>query len=147
MALYKKILVPMDGSENAFEALKMAIELQKLCEAELFILSVFREYRLWNASISMVNQKLTGSTDEAMEQFAKEVAETSKNYAREQGAQNVRSFYMGGGPSRMILKFTRDHDIDLIVLGSRGISDSEKYLLGSVSHKVTSLAECPVLVV
>ena len=36
-------------------------------------------------------------------------------------------------------------DADLIVMGSRGMSDSEKYLLGSVSHKVTSLAECPVL--
>ncbi|PLX33715.1 MAG: universal stress protein UspA [Hyphomicrobiales bacterium] len=147
MALYDKILVPMDGSENAFEALKMAIELQKLCQAELFILSVYREHRLWNASVSMVNQKLTGSTDDAMEQYAKDVAENSKAYAREQGVETVRSFYMGGGPSRMILKFTKDHDIDLIVLGSRGISDSEKYLLGSVSHKVTSLAECPVLVV
>lgn len=145
--MFKRILVPMDGSENAVEALDKAIDLQRLCDADLFILSVYREHKLWNASVSVVNQKLTGSTDEALEQFAREVAENAKKYVLDQGVEKVRSYYMGGGPSRMILKFTKDHDVDLIILGSRGISDSEKYLLGSVSHKVTSLAECPVLVV
>ena len=47
----------------------------------------------------------------------------------------------------MILKFSEDHDVDLIVMGSRGMSDSTRHLLGSVSHKVTSLAECSVMVV
>ena len=36
---------------------------------------------------------------------------------------------------------------DLIVVGSRGLGATENYLLGSVSHKVTGLAACPVLVV
>lgn len=147
MTVFKTILVPVDGSENSMMALDMAINLQKQCGSELLILSVFREYKLWNASVSMVNQTLTGSTDDALEQFAKQAAENSKAYALEHGATKVRSFYMGGGPSRTILKFSKDHDVNLIVLGSRGISDSEKYLLGSVSHKVTSLSECPVLVV
>ena len=145
--MFKKILVPVDGSENSLKALDLAIELQKQCKAELNILSVYREHKLWNASISMIDEKLTGSADDAMEQFAKEVAQNSKNYAIERGVDNLHSFYMGGGPSRMILKFSKDHNIDLIILGSRGISDSEKYLLGSVSHKVTSMAQCPVLVV
>ena len=145
--MFKKILVPVDGSENGFEALKKAIEFQQLCGAELLILSVYREHNLWKASVSLVNQELTGSTDEALESFAREVAERSKAYALEQGVEKVRSFYMGGGPSRMIVKFSKEHDVDLIVMGSRGMSDSTRYLLGSVSHKVTSLAECPVLIV
>ncbi len=145
--MFTKILVPVDGSEGSFEALKMAIELQKSCQAELFILSVYREHNLWSASVSMINPKLTGSTDDALEQYAKEVAEKSKEYARNQGVEKVRSFYMGGGPARMIVKFSQDHEISLIVLGSRGLSDSSRHLLGSVSHKVTSLAQCPVMVV
>ena len=95
----------------------------------------------------MVNQELTASTDEALESYAKEVAEKSKELARQQGVEKVRSFYIGGGPARMIVEFSEDHDIDLIVMGSRGMSDSTRYLLGSVSHKVTSLAQRPVMVV
>ena len=65
--MFNKILVPVDGSEGGFEALKKAIELAKLCDAELLILSVYREHRLWKASVSLVNQELTSSTDEALE--------------------------------------------------------------------------------
>jgi len=145
--MFKKILVPVDGSEAAHAALDKAIELQKVCDSELLILSVYLEHNMWKASVTMVNPELTASTDPALEAFAREVAEKSKEYAKSKGVKKVRSFYMGGGPSRMIVKFSEDHDIDLIVMGSRGMSDSTRHLLGSVSHKVTSLAECPVLVV
>lgn len=145
--MFNKILVAVDGSKVAHEALEKAIELQKLCGAELLILSVYREHNLWKSSVSWVQQETTSSTDEALEQYAREVAEGSKEFAREQGVERVRSFYIGGGPSRMIIKFSEDHDVDLIVMGSRGQDDSTRYLLGSVSHKVTSLAQCPVMVV
>ncbi len=124
--MFKKILVPVDGSECGQEALEKAIELQKLCQAELIILSVYRQHNLWKASVSMVNQELTASTDEALESYAKEVAEKSKEFTRQQGVEKVRSFYMGGGPARMIVEFSEDHDIDLIVMGSRGMSDSTR---------------------
>jgi nucleotide-binding universal stress UspA family protein len=95
----------------------------------------------------MVNPELTGSTDSALEEYAKDVAEKGKKYAKQQGVEKVRAFYMGGGPARTIVKFSNDHDVGLVVLGSRGLSDSERYLLGSVSHKVTSTSDRPVLVV
>ena len=145
--MFERILVAVDGSDSGFDALKMAVELQKTCQSELLILTVYREHNMWKASVSMVNPELTGSTDDALQQYAKEVAESSKKYAQEQGVEKVRSFYMGGGPARTIVKFSEDHDVSLVVLGSRGLSDSERYLLGSVSHKVTSTCRRPVLVV
>ena len=145
--MFERILVAVDGSDSGFDALKMAVELQNTCQSELFILTVYREHNMWKASVSMVNPELTGSTDDALQQYAKEVAESSKKYAQEQGVEKVRSFYMGGGPARTIVKFAEDHDVSLVVLGSRGLSDSERYLLGSVSHKVTSTCRRPVLVV
>lgn len=145
--MFERILVAVDGSDNGMEALKTAIELQKAFQSELLILTVYREHNMWKASVSMVNPELTGSTDSALQEYAKEVAEKSKEYALEQGVKNVRSFYMGGGPARTIVKFGEDHDVSLTVLGSRGLSDSERYLLGSVSHKVTSTSSRPVLVV
>ena len=102
---------------------------------------------MWAASVSMVNPELTGSTDIALEEYAKGVANKSKEFAKEQGVDTVRSFYKSGGPARTIVQFSEDHGANLIVIGSRGLSDSTKHLLGSVSHKVTSTSSCPVLVV
>jgi nucleotide-binding universal stress UspA family protein len=145
--MFKTILAAVDGSENGAEALDKAIELQRSLDAELLILSVYRFHDMWKASVSMVNPELTGSTDDALEQFAKSVAESSKQKAIDKGVDKVRSFYIGGAPARTIVKFAEDHDAGVIVLGSRGWSEGEKYMLGSVSHKVTSLSKRPVLVV
>ncbi|MFT4608022.1 MAG: nucleotide-binding universal stress UspA family protein [Gammaproteobacteria bacterium] len=145
--MFEKILVAVDGSESGQIALETAIEMQKAFQSELLILTVYREHNMWKASVSMVNPELIGSTDSALQEYAKEVAEKGKEYAKQQGVDKVRAFYMGGGPARTIVKFSEEYDVGLIVLGSRGLSDSERYLLGSVSHKVTSTSDRPVLVV
>ena len=145
--MFKRILAAVNGSEGEFESLKMAVEMQKSFHSELLILTIYRQHDMWKASISMINPELTGSTDNAKQEYAKDVATKSKKYATEQGVENVRSFYMGGGPARKIVKFAEDHDVSLIVLGSRGLSDSEQHLLGSDSHKVTSTSSRPVLIV
>lgn len=147
--MFNRILIPVDGSQGSLEALKCAIEMHKTNQAELIVLSVYREHALWTSSVSWVNQERTASTDDAMKEFAKEAAEKSKQYALDQGVakDKIRSFYIGGGPAREIIKSSGKHDVDLIILGSRGLSDSSNHLLGSVSHKVTSLAQCPVLIV
>ena len=145
--MFEKIVVAVDGSKSGQNALQTAINLQKVHHSELLILAVYRTHNMWKASVTMVNHELTESTDKALEEYAKDVAERSKQYAKEQGVETVRSFYIAGGPAREIVKFSEKHSASLIVLGSRGLSDSNNYLLGSVSHKVTSLANCPVLVV
>ena len=145
--MFDKLLVAVDGSQGAQKALKMAVEMQKICGSELLILSVYREHNLWKASVTFVYPEKTESTDDAMRQYAQEVAEKSKAYAIEHGIDSVRSFYVGGGPARKIVKFSQDHDIDLIIMGKKGLSDSTQNLLGGVAHKVTSLAQCPVLTV
>lgn len=145
--MFERILVAVDGSKSADNALHKAIELQKLCDAELLILTVFRRHDMWKASVSMINPELTGSTDDALEQYARKVAEEAKQVALDSGVSGVRSFYKGGGPARTIIQFAEDHDVGLIVLGSRGLSESEQFMLGSVSHKVTSLASRPIMVI
>ena len=145
--MFNRIMVAVDGSKGSSDALDTAVELQKIHESELLILSVYRLHNSWKASVTMVYPELTESTDKALEEYAREVAEKSKQQAIQAGSKNARSFYIGGGPAREIVKFSEKHNTDLIVLGSRGLSDSGKHLLGSVSHKVTSFAQCPVLIV
>lgn len=85
--------------------------------------------------------------DDMMRNHAKEIAESGAAIAREAGCETIRAFVKGGPTARTIVSFAKEHDNDVIVMGSRGLGSIEGYLLGSVSHKVTSIAKCPVLVV
>ena len=145
--MFKKILVPTDGSEGATDALKLAMTLQQSDESELLILTVYRHHSLLEASMSMVRPAEPENMDDMLREYSKGVAEDAKDYATKNGGKNVRAFVKMGPPARTIVKFAKEHGADLVVLGSRGHGDIEGYLLGSVSHKVTSLAECPVMVV
>jgi nucleotide-binding universal stress UspA family protein len=145
--MFKNILVAMDGSERSYKALDVALDLQRRYESDLTLLTVFRHHSLLEASMSMVRPQEPETMDDALRSYAVEVSEAAKKYAIEGGAENVRAFVKRGPPSRTIVAFGEEHGADMIVLGSRGHGDLENYLLGSVSHKVTSLADCPVLVV
>jgi len=146
--MFKSILVPFDGSKGAEAALRKAAE---LCNAfnncTLTLLTVYRHHSMLEASISMVRADEPGNLDDIMRTHAKEVAESGKAIAVEAGCSNVRAFVKSGPTSRIIIGFSQEHENDLIVIGSRGLGSLEGYLLGSVSHKVTGLATCPVLVV
>jgi nucleotide-binding universal stress UspA family protein len=95
----------------------------------------------------MVRVEEPANLDDVLRGHATEVAEHAKALATDAGVERVRAFVKAGQPARTIIEFARDRDVDLIVIGSRGLGSVERYLLGSVSHKVTGLAQCPVLVV
>ncbi|WP_420403455.1 universal stress protein [Nisaea sp.] len=145
--MFERILVPVDGSDHALNAVRLAVQIQEKWDSELQLLCVYRHYGLLEASMSMVRPEKPENLDDSMREFASEVIESAKSVAIDAGAQKIRGFIKGGPPARTIVGFAKEHDIGLIVLGSRGIGDIEGYLLGSVSHKVTSLADCPVMVV
>ncbi|OXT02189.1 universal stress protein UspA [Notoacmeibacter marinus] len=145
--MFKTILVAVDGSDGSLKALEMAAGMQKICGSELLILTVFRHHSLLEASMSMVRPEDPQNLDDTMRGHAKDIAEEAKKVATELGAGMVRGFVKAGQPARTIVKFGEDRKADLIVVGSRGLGDVEGFLLGSVSHKVTSLATCPVMVV
>ena len=145
--MFQRILVPVDGSDRALTALKFAIALQEKFDSELLILCVYRHHSLLEASMSMVRPEEPENLDDSMREFSSDVVEKAKTYAAEHGGQNVRGFIKSGQPARTIVGFAKERKVDLIVLGSRGLGDIEGFLLGSVSHKVTSLAGCPVMVI
>jgi len=145
--MFKHILVPVDGSKNAMMALEKAVTLRGLCDGELILLTVYRHHSMLEASFSMVRPGTPENMDDIMRGHAKEVVEAAKERAVALGAGNVRAFVRNGPVARSIVSFAEEHDVDLIVMGSRGLGSIEAYLLGSISHKVTGMAHCPVLVV
>ena len=145
--MFQRILVAVDGSDRALHALDLAVKIQQSCDAELMILCVYRHYSLLEASMAMVRPDDPEHLDKSMREYATSVVESAKARAVEGEAREPRGFVKSGPPARTIVSFAKDHDVNLIVIGSRGVGDIEGYLLGSVSHKVTSLSECPTLVV
>ncbi|WP_278921918.1 universal stress protein [Pseudophaeobacter profundi] len=145
--MFKSILAAFDGSEGSEAALSKAAELAILCGAELTILTMYRHHSVLEGSMYVTNADQPDDVDAIMSNHAKTTAEGGAALARRAGCEKIRAFVKGGPTARTIVGFAREHDNDLIVMGSRGLGSIEGYLLGSVSHKVTSLAQCPVLLV
>jgi nucleotide-binding universal stress UspA family protein len=147
--MFKNILAAYDGSNGAYEALEKACELAKLTGAEVTVLTVYRHLSMLEASLSMVRGRTEpqANLDDVLRAVSREAAEEAKERALELGVETVHAFIKAGPSARTIVSFAAEKGCDLIVLGSRGLGSSEGYMLGSVSHKVTSLTDIPVLVI
>ena len=145
--MFHNILVPLDGSDNAYRTLTYAANLAKQFDAQINVLSVFRHHSYIEASISMVRPREPENLDDVLSAYAKEVVEKGKNILKEYGVKKIKGFIKMGRASKKILEFAQKNEIDLIVISSTGRGDFTGYLLGGVSHKVAGLAKCPVLVI
>jgi nucleotide-binding universal stress UspA family protein len=145
--MFRNILAGYDGSENGATAVQTAARLAASSDADLMIITVYRHHSLLEASLSMVRPDDLGNLDDAMREYATEIVEKAKAIAVDAGAPRVRGFVKSGPVARSIVNFAANHGVDLIVVGSRGLGSVEQYLLGSVSHKISGIADCPVLVV
>ncbi len=146
--MFEKILVPLDGSDGAGRALDTAIALAQRFDAELSLLCVFRHHSPLEASLSMVRARgPMDRPDDALKGYASDIVADAKARAIEAGVTPKEAIIKRGQPARAIVQFAKDRGIDAIVMGSRGTGDMEGLLLGSVSHKVTSLAPCTCVTV
>lgn len=139
---FHHILVPVDGSAPSLTALKKAVQLCACCGATL---TIFHAVDV-NASLSSFEQVSTGGYIPA-DLIAKgyEILAAAVQYvAIPKASQQVVHV---GNPADAILTYTAQHDIDLIVMGNRGLSRFKELLLGSVSHSVLLRSNVPVLIV
>ena len=133
------ILVPVDGSENSDKAVAHAIEIAKICEAKLNFLYVA------NINQLAINAALTHSIIEAVRKAGDIILTRAKNMVPTE--IDHHAFIETGSPAAVILEFEEKLNIDLIVMGSRGLGLVKGVLLGSVSQYITERAKSPVLVV
>ncbi len=145
--MFNKILVPVDGSKGALKALEKGVGLHLLCGADLYILCVFKHHSLLEASLSMVRPAKLDIPDDALKEYATEIAEQAKALAIDMGATRVRAFVKGGRPSGTIVRFAKRRTVDLIVMGAKGTNGDHSLLLGSVAQRVASASACPTMVV
>lgn len=146
--MFKKILVGVDGSDHALRAVDIAASLAKAYDASVFLISVYRHHSPLESSLSMVRTSAKPETpDAALSAHAKESLEVAARRLAEDGLEAAERIVRRGPPARTIVDVARRRGVDAVVLGSRGLGDLEGFLLGSVSHKVASLAPCTVITV
>jgi nucleotide-binding universal stress UspA family protein len=135
--MFKHVLVALDGSAYSQTALPTAIEVAKKFRADLFVVHV-AEHDRGRAAVYSI---------ESPAEATKLVADAVKT-ARDAGiaAKGEVRDVAAGHVAKAIIETEVAHEVDLIVMGSRGLSDVQGLLLGSVTHKVIQLAQVPVLV-
>jgi len=146
--MFKRILVPIDGSEHSTKAADKAIELARAFKAELILLHVARKYDLPDQLKDYIKaEHLTAHDMLAIDEATRRVIADVKAHAEAQGIKKIKTVFREGKPARSIVDYARKAQTDAIVMGSRGLSELESVLLGSVSHKVATLADCTVMIV
>ncbi|WP_297982142.1 universal stress protein [uncultured Methanobrevibacter sp.] len=138
--MYKKILLPTDGSEYSVREIERASKL--LAEGgEIIILSVATQLR-----------KTTFQRSKDIEKANQESYDEAKDYVKSMkdafdDSINVSTVVEVGFPSESILKVAEEEDVDLIIIASSGRSGIHRFVIGSVAEKVLKNADMDVLLI
>ena len=148
--MYKKILVPLDGSKLAECALPYAEALAKGCDAEEVILVSVTErvqgYRVFDDSTQLRGQRLireaVGKKQEQAQRYLDRIAKAMK--AR---GISVDTEVLLGDPAEEIVIYSKHPGCDLIVMSSHGRTGISRWTHGSVADRVFRGSPVPALIV
>ena len=145
------ILAAVDGSEHALRAVDMASDLARRYDADLWVVNVHTHQGTGRVPPELEEyerlESLRLSELGLLESAATRVAEDGADRARRNGTPRVQALIQEGAPATELVRLAADLNADLIVLGRRGLGEIGGLFLGSVSHKVSHLANCAVLTV
>ena len=122
MTVYRSVLVGTDGSETAARAVVKAAALAEACGATLLIATVADAER-GAPVLEQVVTRLAGL------------------------AVTVETHLLDGDPADALVEFAAQAQVDLIVVGNKGMAGAKRFLLGSVPNRVSHRAGCDVLIV
>jgi len=173
--MFKNVLVAVDGSAHAMNAVTIAADIAQKFSAQLILLHVLgrgvaseveireaeREHLVESAQsaapsvadapgrmdLSQREQDQAARIRDVRHASGTELLRQAEEIAKTKGVDQIVQKLAEGNPAKHILAQADLYSVDLIVMGARGLSDIQGLLLGSVSHKVSHLAECACLTV
>ena len=145
--MFKIILVALDGSDHAQRALKMAAKLAARCDAELVMVHALQTGSLRTDYEAVVSDSVRDAYLKIGQEQADAIFSRAAKKAHNLGVTKIKPVMKVGDPVKVVLKAAKKQDAELVVVGTRGLTGLRELALGSVAHKLTSMAHCPVMVV
>jgi nucleotide-binding universal stress UspA family protein len=151
----KKMLVAIDGSKCSMLAAAYAISIALKNNSQLIVLHVlfsqleyaYSHHLLGFVTPSEMKNEIEATRMKANQWFKILENKINKNDPSMKNSLITDFLVTDMSVPRAIVNYAEDHDIDLIVVGSRGKSDLKRMLLGSVASSVVNYSSCPVLII
>lgn len=140
----KKILVPVDFSENSKKTLRYAASFAKLTAASLYLLHVV-EPTIYPSDFAIGQLTFPNIENDLRERAEAELGNLAKSDVLK--ALSVVTMVKDGIPFVESTAYAKDEEIDLIIISTHGHTGVEHILFGSTAEKIVRKAPCPVLVV
>jgi nucleotide-binding universal stress UspA family protein len=146
VASYRKVLVGTDGSDSSFRAVEAAGRVAADSGATLILVCAYqpmsdRERVRAGDQLGDLAYKVEGSTP------ADDALRAARERAVAAGATDVEQVAVAGDAVDTLLELTGERDVDLLVVGNRGLNSLAGRLLGSVPANLSHRARCDVLIV
>ncbi len=149
MQAIKRILTPIDFSDNAGMIVKSAAYVAGTFKAELHLVFVVQNFEDYSSffvppvSLPNMEEELFASAQQQMEKYLAE----NKSIFTDAGVTSVTGKVLSGDVAEEILKYADKVKVQLIVIGTHGYKGLEKMMFGSVADKVVKTACCPVMTI
>ncbi len=137
-SLWTRVLLATDGSEDSEAAARMAVAISRWSRAELHLMHVWHD---------VPTAHFRGFVRAELEREGRQLLEEQAQWIKEAGGTIAATHLREGHAVDEILKASEELEVDLIVLGTRGLGPLKLVVLGSVSAGVLGGASVPVIVV
>jgi nucleotide-binding universal stress UspA family protein len=140
--LFSKVLVPVDGSDNSYRALDVALLLSEKLGAKVTAIHVIEVIPV----LHIQSEKLLRELLDAYKKESQLMLSKCSEIATRKGL-SINTKLLQGNVGSTILDFCEKEKYDSIVMGSRGMGKFKELVLGSVSSKVVHHSSCPVMII
>ncbi|NQV20283.1 MAG: universal stress protein [Rhodospirillales bacterium] len=158
--MLKTILLPVDGSESSLRAVSFGADLAVELQASILLLHVLdrlpsrqqlldylvlleRSPAANEAQIEDIRHALSQSGEDQ----GKKILADAEILLKDKGVKDVSTAIQDGDPATVILRLAETGKYDMIIMGRRGLGGLKGLFMGSVTHKISNMADCPVVTV
>ncbi len=135
----KKMVVAYDGSAGSKKALAWAVDLAVKLNSDVVVLSVVKPPE-FSPTMDEVDEFYSDG-----EKYYRPLLEKAVEYGKAEGVE-LQAEILHGHPAESIVRYAYDRQVDLIVMGTRGMGGFKSLIIGSVAQKVVTYSKVPVVV-